>query len=701
MQKTFSVFVFFLLLFCVSEAEYQDYDFQVDEEDLLEQFSITVDKIDSKTFRNVTENSKLTVHGSSTTLFFDNSLPKVKVLHIIGMGSQISDLAWKSSSNFLDKLSLSGVVVKNAAASFKLLTSLTSLDLHNTTLNNLKKDSFSTFQNKLAKLHLRDGNYGDWPVSFDQLSGLKELYIEKSNILSLTDLKLPKSLIKIHISGNRLNKIPKAILNLDKLEDLFLDSNEIAKIENLPRNIKSLSLAGNTITEINNLPNGLALAILSANNITTVKNIPESVNAIYLSKNSISSLTKDCFKPNSQLDTLSLSHNHLRNLDITETAFQNTPRLSQVDLERTSFTAPPEAFKNLKKLKLLAVDSDYSGFCDNVNKLMKSKVCKLIKEEPITIKVEVVDSLTFNELPKTTHLINESGPMTSFPDLSLPAVKILEIKGQRSQISGLAWKKSSDHLEGLFLSDVHLENASASFEMLRSLKILHMKNVSMDGLKRDSFSRFQNKLFSLHISFCNFVDWPISFNQLKNLNNLEIFKSNLSSTRLRFPKSLTQLKMYGLRLNKITTAFSTLKNLTDLVLDFNHIKTIENLPRNVTILHLKSNAITQIKNIPKSVLMLHLSMNNISIITKDSFVRNSKLQHLFLSNNLRNTLTITSTAFQNTPHISSIYLANTNFKAPVEAFTGLQRLTLLKVDPKDKKFCDRVNQLKKSICKSD
>jgi Leucine-rich repeat (LRR) protein len=79
--------------------------------------------------------------------------------------------------------------------------------------------------------------------------------------------------IELNLSNNDLTTIPDSIKNLTNLEILYLTSNKITKIENLPPNIIELYLENNEITKIENLPVDLERLNLASNKITKIENL--------------------------------------------------------------------------------------------------------------------------------------------------------------------------------------------------------------------------------------------------------------------------------------------------------------------------------------------------------------------------------------------------------------------------------------------
>ncbi len=91
---------------------------------------------------------------------------------------------------------------------------------------------------------------------------------------------IPTNVYTLKLYGNKIKKIE----NLENLTitSLYMDSNEIEKIEGLPDTLKELYLGNNKITKIENLPKNLYGLALHNNPLTRFENIPRSVRSIFM-----------------------------------------------------------------------------------------------------------------------------------------------------------------------------------------------------------------------------------------------------------------------------------------------------------------------------------------------------------------------------------------------------------------------------------
>ena len=134
--------------------------------------------------------------------------------------------------------------------------------------------------------------------------------------------KIKSWLINLETKENKLiiddiddGVIPEILKNYDWLEELEIDSQKIKKIQNLPKDLKSLSLFNNLIEDIpnNELPKNLLSLNLSRNKIQTLQNIPSTVKELDVSHN----LLRGCYLlTNTDLEELSIESNFLENMPL-------------------------------------------------------------------------------------------------------------------------------------------------------------------------------------------------------------------------------------------------------------------------------------------------------------------------------------------------------------------------------------------------
>jgi hypothetical protein len=94
--------------------------------------------------------------------------------------------------------------------------------------------------------------------------------------------------VNIDISNNNLFNIPD--LKSENINNIWLDINNISKIENLPNTLVRLFIRDNKIEKLENLPEGLEELWINNNNISTIENLPSTLKRLYINSNKINSI---------------------------------------------------------------------------------------------------------------------------------------------------------------------------------------------------------------------------------------------------------------------------------------------------------------------------------------------------------------------------------------------------------------------------
>ena len=151
------------------------------------------------------------------------------------------------------------------------------------------------FDENIEKIDLSYKNLIEIPKGLDQFKQLKQLYLNNNQITKIENLDNNIDLTDLNLNNNKITKIE----NLDKLvnlQTLFLSLNKITKIENIDKNInlQELYLYDNQINKIENLDKNINLKILylQNNQINKIENLDNLINLIdlYLSNNKISKI---------------------------------------------------------------------------------------------------------------------------------------------------------------------------------------------------------------------------------------------------------------------------------------------------------------------------------------------------------------------------------------------------------------------------
>ncbi len=107
--------------------------------------------------------------------------------------------------------------------------------------------------------------------------------------LTVMELKLlSKTIVCLNLSNNNLKEIPKNLP--ETLEELYIEDNQITKIENLPSKLEELYIGGNQISVLENLPKSLKKLYIRGNLVTKLENLPESLVYLCIEYNKVSVL---------------------------------------------------------------------------------------------------------------------------------------------------------------------------------------------------------------------------------------------------------------------------------------------------------------------------------------------------------------------------------------------------------------------------
>lgn len=94
--------------------------------------------------------------------------------------------------------------------------------------------------------------------------------------------------MSIDASSKELFNIPD-FRNVN-VKNLWLDMNNISKIENLPNAVNKLFLRNNKVEKLENLPEELEELWINNNNITVIENLPLSLKRLYINSNNVSEI---------------------------------------------------------------------------------------------------------------------------------------------------------------------------------------------------------------------------------------------------------------------------------------------------------------------------------------------------------------------------------------------------------------------------
>jgi len=178
----------------------------------------------------------------------------------------------------------------------------------------------------------------------------------------------------LNLANLKLMVIPESIKNCFWIEELYLNDNEITKIENLENlsNLKVLYLNNNFIVKIENLNslNKLGGLYLNQNNITKIENLASLINLkeLYLNGNQITKIENLNYLD--RLSSLSISNNKIETFD-TDIQIQ-LPNIEELKLD-FNYISDISGIEALKKLKEISLNANKITSVDNLTKLPRLK----------------------------------------------------------------------------------------------------------------------------------------------------------------------------------------------------------------------------------------------------------------------------------------------------------------------------------------
>lgn len=272
-----------------------------------------------------------------------------------GMISSLPDNALDKLTNSLVSLSLFKNNLTTIPKTVSKLSALTMLDLHQ---NRIVDATWLPLSSKLSSLSLNNNN----------LTG--------ANSLSDSLIHFADSLKDVDVHGNQLTSIPNFGL-LTGVESLDFSANLISDSDSgsVPPTLLSLDLGHNSLPSVPRIMLSLHYVFemfLQWNGIKQIRatDFSKSTTGVYLDYNLVEELTDDSFPPNSNIATLQLSNNPLSK--ISDSAFTNLPRLMELNLCNTKLTRLPVALASLSSLNLIDFTNSSSLVCTCAEKSLET-----------------------------------------------------------------------------------------------------------------------------------------------------------------------------------------------------------------------------------------------------------------------------------------------------------------------------------------
>ncbi|WP_434303012.1 leucine-rich repeat domain-containing protein [Clostridium botulinum] len=531
------------------------------------------------------------------------------------------------------------------------------------------------------------------PLTYMDVSGIKELNVHNKNIKSLKGIEYLKNITKLDISDNNIKDISN-LKGLDSLELLNLYNNnieDISSINNMEK-LKDINLSKNKVKDISYLKDlnlhHLDLRDNKIENIEVLKN-KISLEHLYLANNSI----KD-FSPISNLKNLQilyLSHNYSSNYDYVKDYYNN---LKDRDFKlNVPIEFKDKVFEDLVR-KEINKPSGYVYPSDLEN----------IKE--LDFHNAHIEKLNGIENMTSLEKLNLSG--TDIQDISLLKylINLKEVNISNTSISDITALENSIYIRYLNINETEITTLEAikKFEYIEKLYV--------SGTKINTVPQLSS-LLELDLSNCNISD--ISFiNYLHNLTYLNVgklkYKSNILSN-ISFVSSLEKLEYLSIAntdvvnidvlrnsvnlrklditgcakintqvLNHVEIIGNEIVNFGDKVLEREIRELINNSSEpiykrqlsSITKLELSGRGIVDLQGLESMENLTYLDLSNNEISNIDSIKKLVKLKRLVLHKNKIGSIK----SIEGLKYLEELDLSN-NLIGDITALGGLSQLTRL------------------------
>lgn len=537
---------------------------------------------------------------------------------------------------------------------------LEKLDLGQNCIENLESDYF---QQNYTDVHIRalnmEQNYvTQLPAEVFKATGIVHLVLAFNVIGRVHPAAfegLTDTLEYLDLERNRLTTVPVAISSLHRLRYLYLTSNQINQLSNLPsftENLKVLSLSGNNFTMIPvlGLKNYTQLSYLNMG-YNSIADIPEGIFAvdgwgsnlqtILLRNNKITHLHLGSFSGLDQIQEISLSFN-----DITihhPLVFENVSHTLKI-LELSFAVFPARSVESLDPLDALLPLSQLIWLgLDNNN-------------------LKTISNESFAQMRELSYI-----------NLSFNQLKLLP--------RGLFLPDAHSHLVEIELSYNALERLEPqTFHNLGDLQTLNLQSNRLRSIARHAFHNMEflryidlshNRLSNIsHAAFTilpNLAALDLMHNQLCSISMKSFHYVSNATTPLRLNLSHNHISIFDDEL-------SSYMYIYQLDISHNHVAksdSFTNLANTLRFLNMAHNALGNLQSSAFGDLelleILNLSHNNLSSLRRRSFQGLNSLQELDLSHNQLDQLQVEQ--FSNLRKLRILRISSNRLRAlPREVF---------------------------------
>ncbi|CAD7085443.1 unnamed protein product [Hermetia illucens] len=442
-----------------------------------------------------------------------------------------------------------------------------------------------------------------------------------------------ESLEYLDLDGNNLQAVPRAIKSLMKLKYLYLSSNHINHLSNLPDmngSLRVLSLSGNNFSSIpiEGLRNFTELTYLNMgyNKISEILDDTfvgwgSQLQTILLRNNKITQLSNGIFNGLDSIKEISLSFNDIHY--VSNNAFENVSRTLKIlelsfGIYRDDF--PKDALNPLTELVWLGLDN---------NNL------KIVNEHSLATMRELsYINLSFNRI-------------TNLPRNLFSA----EIHNHLMEVV----------LSFNLISRIH----SNTFHGLLELQHINLASNSIRTLEKNSFTKLPYLTF-IDLSNNNLKNISdAAFQYLPNLAKVDMSENFLCTLSLRMFNHVSN-STFPLLLNVSHNRISLFDDDLTSYLYIHHLDASFNLLTNSL----------SFSNLGNTLRILDLKSNSFSVLGNHAFGDLEFLETLNLSNN--NITSLRRRSFQGLTHLQELDISfNKLQQLQVEQFSNLKKLRVL------------------------
>ncbi|XP_019711397.1 podocan isoform X1 [Hippocampus comes] len=365
---------------------------------------------------------------------------------------------------------------------------------------------------KSVYLHNNKLTDGGLPDGMFNASDNLEILTMSSNFLRTVPKNLPRSLYRLHLKSNKLEKIPAgAFDSLRNLRELYLQNNLLSND----------GMDNETFSHLNSLE----CLDLSNNNLSVMpKGLPRNLVLLHLEKNSIRSIPADALSSVRNLEYLLLHNNKLRSRFIHPSAFQGLKKLHTLHMYNNQLERVPRGLPRRAKTLML----------------LHNAISEIGRNDLALLYTLTELNLSYNQL--------------SNAKLHRDAFRKLRL------------------LETLHLSGNALHSLPVGLP--RSLKVLEVKNNRLASIPDGALTgmgKLQKLILSENQLRLNSV-YQGAWMELGALTTLDLSSNLLSHVPADLPESLEYLYLQRNRIASIpVSAFEGTPNLKGIYLRFNRL----------------------------------------------------------------------------------------------------------------------------------